>query len=147
MTSRRQTKHLTDGGKQAEVSGACDAWYDIQAFYKEVWPKILKLKQYGNIEAMIETYTPIALMNIGEIAMKSKSDKVRLDASTELVHLGIGKPVQKVFNLNGNVDNLHDDELNSLLTQYLKDLPEPQRKAIANMSNAYAEVIEVKKDE
>ena len=89
---------------------------------------------------MIEAFTPTAVMTLGNIAVNAKSEKVRIAAAAEIMHMSMGKPVQKSVNINRNLNSMDEGELDALLTGYLKELTGDQKKLIEN-------VVEVEKVE
>lgn len=105
-----------------------DLKYEIIDFYKRVWPRLKELAKNGDVEEMIKQYGPYAFLSVTDLAFHGQSEKVRLAAALELMHMHTGKPIQRSITLTKNLDSMSEKELDILLTSYLKELTPEQRQ-------------------
>ena len=130
--------HVSAAQQKFDQDNEIEEAFAMKEFFQNEWKKLKALAKDGNVERMLEDYTPIAIVKLMAIADSSKSEAVRLDATKELLHMSMGKPIQRNINLNKNIKDIPIKELDALLNSKLKKLPPETKRAIIK-------VIEVKK--
>ena len=125
VKQKQGAKLLAEGYRKAEVSRMCKvnpktiyAWLEKEEFQKE----IDKHKQKAEKELIDQTRDKMELLfeNLLELAIKSKTDSVRYNATTYLIDRQLGKPVAKTENVEVATNKNDDKDIDDLL----KDLEE-----------------------
>lgn len=119
----------SDGAEEAFID-TIDEKFEVLDFFKHVWPKLKAAAKYGDVNAMIREYGPFSILNIVELALCGKNEKVRLAANIELMHMGEGKPIQRNWNINNNLDTINEKELDALLKSYLANMDSGDKKKL-----------------
>lgn len=139
MTRQVFKERLRDLKTENDLIESIDEKMEIENFFYNYWPTIKKAKKYPDPEMMLREYSLGAIIELGYLMVKGKTEKIKLDSAKEILHMSLGRPSIKTANLRASLSNLDENELDALLRSYLSKLNPEQQKLLSG-------VIEVQKE-
>lgn len=133
------TSKFRDGAVENKMMDCLEEKALVEEYLKQHWNEVIELVRFGDINGLLKNYSLAAALTLGHLMRHAKSEKVRESAARELMHMEIGKPLQKSVNINKNFSSLDERELNSLLKSYIDEFNSDHKKLPSK-------VIDVKKD-
>lgn len=87
----------------------------------------------NDIEKALEKFAPLGFMKMAEIAIQGESERNRLQASIALVDRAGYKPVERSITLEGDLNKLQPNQLDSFLKNAWNRLPDQDKSKLINL--------------